>query len=378
MDGIHLAVESVGTKHGGGAVVLRSLLEVVGHDSRFTTVTVYCSPREAREFDLPPLDNLVERGRDREDRSYLARVVWYQWGVATACRGQGVDVLLSANGMGIPGRGIAHVVLVQQALPYCDEALALLPLSMRVRLGVIRLLTCRTLRAADRAIVQSSWMAETLRARCRLSGAGLSVVAPSAVHLSTPEGGEVPASMLQCPADRRLLYVGSDAPHKNLETIVRVMPRLSALLPEATLFITLPEGDRYRGVAGVKGIGQIRGADLAATYAASTIVVQPSLIESGPLVPHEAIKCGRALLAADRPWAHEACRMGALYFNPRSGDDFLAKALLLLGSHRLRDSLVSEERARRRVGREAGYDGLADLLVRAHRRRVHTQEAVDA
>ncbi len=377
MKDIHLAIECVGTKHSGGATVLRDLLPVLAADSRFSRIVVYTSPRTSRSFDLPSSDRMEERERPREERSYLARVAWYQWGLAETCRRDGIDVLLCANGMGRGGDGLPRIALIQQALPYSKEALATLTMVQRVKMGLIRRLTCHVLRSATAVVAQSPAMAETLRFHCNLERNRIKVCRPSVCPLPTEGGGAVRSTMGACASNSRLLYVGNTAPYKNLRLVAGAIGRLRKFVPDAVLFVTCqPEEPVCRG-EGVVALGYLDAASLAAAYDMATVIVQPSLIESGPLVPPEARRAGRPLLVADRLWARDACGDGALFFDPNSESEFLSQAVRLLSDSDLRAMLVKNGAAWQRVMRdEDSYQDLADLLVLAQEQVVDTRRGL--
>jgi hypothetical protein len=58
--GLHLAIEAVGAKHGGGAVVLGDVLRAAIRSDDIERITIFCSPPEVRKFDMPPSPKLFE------------------------------------------------------------------------------------------------------------------------------------------------------------------------------------------------------------------------------------------------------------------------------------------------------------------------------
>ena len=98
---MHLGVEAVGNKFGGGATVLTAFLSAaVAHDE-IECVTVFSSPQSQRRFDLPDSAKLEDVPQFAAERSYLVRMAWYERGLERACRSAGVDSVICMNGMGI-------------------------------------------------------------------------------------------------------------------------------------------------------------------------------------------------------------------------------------------------------------------------------------
>lgn len=60
----------------------------------------------------------------------------------------------------------------------------------------------------------------------------------------------------------------------------------------------------------------------------------------------EAMSAGAAVLAADRPYAHDVCGTAAFYFDPLSPDHFAATAQMVLEDVALRRRLVERGIAR--------------------------------
>jgi glycosyltransferase involved in cell wall biosynthesis len=181
--------------------------------------------------------------------------------------------------------------------------------------------------------------------------------------------------MRTCAEDRRILYVGSMSSYKNVEMVACALSRLRERVPGTNLFLTCEPTHPLCAKEAVVGLGQLDPAELGAAYEMATIVVQPSLIESGPLVPPEAMRAGRPLLAADRPWAHDACGDAALYFAPDDEAEFVVQATHLLTDASLRARLVESGAVRQaEASGKSGYERLADLLVWANEHAALTQK----
>lgn len=343
---------------------MRDLLARMVDDERFERITLFMSPRHVRNFDVPDHRRFVEDVRPMEEASTVGRILWHLGGSGRAAARVGADVLLCMNGQGLGGR-VPFVSYCQQAMPYDNESLARLPWSARLRMGTVGLLTGVSARAADEVVVQTGTMAATMQ---RVYGLARSptVCTPPPRPL-TPDA--VPPACIEAvrlvPPHARLLYVGSDSPHKNTDVIVAAMPQIRRWIPEATLFMTLPSGHRYASAPGVHCTGYLSGGELAWMYREATVLAHPSLVESAPFGLMEALAAGIPVVCADRPYGRELGRDAVLYFDPHAPEQFADKAVELLSSMDTRRRLEAA-RARvvaARVAEPDGYRRLLDVCV---------------
>jgi glycosyltransferase involved in cell wall biosynthesis len=361
---VHLAIDAVGNVHGGGATILLDLLRYALADDRLAHISVFTSPRELRSFDLLASEKVVEIEQNLPGRSYLYRLFWFEHLQSRLCQRLGVDVLLCLNGIGHAHSPIPHVTYVQQSLPYSIEAMNRCSHRFRLQMKIVRLLTKRSCRSAARVIVQSSTMRDWLSRAFGMDGSRFRVFSPPIYLL--PEAGDSEV-LLQCmaktPSDYRLLYVGSHWPYKNLEAIYSGMIRLRQESPEAVLFLIGPPVSSNHQ-EGVFPLGYLDRGDLNAAYRKSTLLVQPSLVESAPLPVAEAMSTGVPVLIADRPYAHDMCQDAAAYFDPLDPDDFAQKAVAVLQDKRRQAEMVARGKAimDQRL-RHDSYRGIADTLV---------------
>ena len=328
---MHLAFEAVGVKYGGGAVVLVDILSAACRNAAVSQVTVLCSPRAARRFELPQSEKLQVLEQDAAERTVTGRMLWLLRGQCTAVRALRPDVFISLVGVGLGKPAAFKAVMVQQSLPFCTEALARYDAATRVRMAVIRSLTGASCRNADMVFAQTPTMAQWISDGYRVSPERISVVLPwvDCIGLGEEQHGSV-AHMADTPADRRLLYVGDTGSHKNLECIVNAMPGIRRRIPGATAFLTCSPNHPICRNEGIVGLGYLGGESLKAAYQMATAFVTPSLVESGNLVLVEAMTLGTPVLAADRPYARDLCGDAAVYFDPNQPAALAATAIELL------------------------------------------------
>jgi len=341
---MHIAVEAVGNKHSGGAEVLRGVVSRLCNSPRITKVTVYCSPRAGRSFDFGCHDALTEVPRPREERSYFRRMWWYLRGLSARCEQDRVDLVLCINGMGLIRGKVAAVAMIQQSLPFSREAIRTLRPSKRSQLRIIKFMMAASCRTARKVFVQSTTMRGWVHSSIGTRDANIEVYPPETRPILVGESPRVKALMGAFPRGNRILYIGSDSPYKNLHRVAAALHSVRRCVGAATLFATIPDDHPLCVDDGVIGLDYLSSEELGLAYKEADVVVQPSLVESGPLVPGEAMQMGRPLLAADRPWAREFCKDAALYFDPLDEDDIAEKTIQLLSSMHIRLQLVDNAR----------------------------------
>jgi glycosyltransferase involved in cell wall biosynthesis len=369
-NGIHLAVEATGTKFGGLETGLLTFLERALQDERVGKITLFCSSGRYRSFDLPssPKIRTIENGWC--ERNYVLRVGWYELGLGISCRIIHCDVLLAFSEFGIGRFAVPHVTWVRQSLPFDEEAIAAFNSSRwRFHIMMVRHQMRRSCRSAQQVLAQSSVMKDWICSSFKIDPQKVTVIYSSPKPMPAPlYPSPKLAPMRLDNSGPRLLYVGSEYPYKKLDTAVVGLAGLREVWPEAQLFLTLPEDHTYGAKPGVNCLGYLRGADLTEAYQLADALILPSLVESGPQTPLEAMSLGRPVLVADRPYAHDVCRDAAVFFDPWSPSDLVRKASLLFSDERLRKSLVQKGMALVQERRAAKpYEQMLDVLIETAR-----------
>lgn len=363
---IHLAIDAVGARYGGSATELLDILQTVIDDPRIDKVTLFCSPPEKRLFDLQCSTKLFEAPQNLVDKNYPIRLFWYERLLGMKCKKIGADILLIASNFGRAGFGIPHVTYVQQSLPFSSEAMATLSTKDRFINRVRRVVMRRSCRKAARVICQSSTMKNWLTEGFQLDPARLTTIytVPKSLPIYKKSKSLFGKENTSIETPGRLLYVGVDYPYKKLETLVLGLDLIRRRFSNAVLRLTLPPDHPYSVKPGVKCLGYLNDDQLSDAYQRSDILVLPSLVESGPQPPLEAMSLGTPVLVADRPYAHDICEDAALFFDPFSPEDLAEKAIKLLTDQTLRKTLIERGYAlieKRRA--EKPYQKMVDILV---------------
>jgi glycosyltransferase involved in cell wall biosynthesis len=314
---MRLVVDGVGAKQGGTASVLLGVLRAALRNNAVQEVHALCSPARLRRFELPSHPRLQVHDIAHGEGVPLPRMLWQGFGVRAKVQSLRGDALVLLGGGGIPPRHVRSAVLVQQCLPFVPEALALMAPQARLRMRAVRWSTRRSCLACQRVLVQTPWMRGAVSTAFGLSLERVIVTGAAGSELGTPDQHSRLAERFRSvPADRRLLYVGDDYPHKNLSRLVDALQLVRRVLPGTALFVTLPPGSIVAHAPGVVALGYLTQGELATAYSFATALVMPSIAESAGLPLLEAGAAGCPIVVADRPYARDICGSSASYFDP--------------------------------------------------------------
>jgi glycosyltransferase involved in cell wall biosynthesis len=379
---VHLAIDVVGTREGGGQRVLEDILSEACASAEIGTVSVFCSPRAVRRYSLPDDRRIRQIECARLDRSPALRAVWFRIGVPTAVKRLGADVFLSLNNGGTARPWTPSATLIQQSIPFSPEALSQHSLLKGLYFAFVKSAIAHSCAHADTVFVQSETMRRMLSEHCGTPRQKTLVLrpAPSLVSAANPapnaEQGSVGlARMEKEKAGTRILYVGRSGAYKNLGRLFEAMRILRQRRPGARLFTTLEPGEEGSDESAV-ALGHLTPAALLRAYSHADILVFPSLVETVGLPLLEALELGVPVAASDRAYAHEVCEHAATYFDPTSPSDIAAKLLVLLEDQALRLRLRDAGRSlieKRRAGRP--YARMVEELVRLGRFRSTPQDS---
>jgi glycosyltransferase involved in cell wall biosynthesis len=310
----------------------------------------------------PKLTAVEESAAERA----VMRHWWYEFGLPRHVARVRPDVLLCLHSAGLSPRGIPHVTFVQRPLRYTSEAESVVPLRHRYRTPLLRPVIRHSCRTAELVLVQSPSMRREVEAVCRVPAARIRVLSPAPRELPRARSDEPMLDPMRAvPADRRFLFVGHMVTHKNVPMAMEALELVRGTYPDARLFLIGPPAHDIAMGSGVIPLGYTPEPALAEAYELATALVMPSLHETVGLPMLEAMDAGTPVLAADRPYARDACEDAALYVDPLDPNSIAAAMERIIAEPATRESLAVRGRAlvqRRRAARP--YHQLVDAAVR--------------
>lgn len=356
-----MAIDGVGARHSGAASVLLAVLDALLRNGGFEKIVVFCSREGGRSF--ARTDGRIKWIPVSWAEWPVGRVLWYRHGLARWTRMQAAQGLLCLGGGGVAPPGTGSVTLVQQSLPFSDEALSTLGARQRFRMQWIGREMARACGRSDVTVVQTPSMAKAVRERFRLPPERVRVILPSPLActgiVDEPRLGDIQSTH----PSQRLLYVGNASPYKNLSALVGAFRAVRAARPDAVLFATVPKGHPLTETEGSRSLGHLTHRTCLEAIRMSTGLVLPSLTESCGLPLLEAMGLGTPIAVADRPYAHDTCEDAALYFDPLDQRSIADAILRLLSDATLRQELITRGRRVVESRRLADpYGQLANLL----------------
>jgi len=156
-----------------------------------------------------------------------------------------------------------------------------------------------------------------------------------------------------------ILYVGNWKPHKNLPLLLRAFSQLSKKYPEIRLVLAgVERRPQILGFLVELGLeercllpGFLPQKEIIRYLDGALFFVFPSLYEGFGLPPLEAMARGRAVLSSPGGSLKEILAEAALYFDPASVEDLVAKMELFLTNEKERSFYEEKGRQRSRLFR---------------------------
>lgn len=238
-------------------------------------------------------------------KSWLHRLWFDHVVVQRLVRRLRVDAVLSLQNLRISRVRLPQTVYLHQALPFSEHRFRL---RENPRFWIYQHIIGRSIRSsvkkADRVIVQTRWMKETV---CRQTG-----VAPEKVQVQPPHlPTDMPYHFDAAAWRRRFFYPAGAYSYKNHALILQAMDRLAAEgFADYEVLLTLreeelPAAARYPAIREqLRFLGPLAHEDVLRLYA-ETVLVFPSYIETLGLPLLEAALAGAPILASDCPFSRE-------------------------------------------------------------------------
>lgn len=146
----------------------------------------------------------------------------------------------------------------------------------------------------------------------------------------------------------RLLTVSACYPHKNLESIPKVLGRLRDLGRSDLIFVVTLRDEDFQRIFpacyrdSILNVGPQPIAKVPELYRECDFMFLPTLLECFSASYAEAMAMKKPILTSNMGFAHTVCKDAALYFDPMSPDDITKKILDLASSRDLQAQLVAK------------------------------------
>src|SRR5690554_6054171 len=312
--------------------------------------------------DLPDFRGNVSRVRS----GLLPKLLADNVSVRAHLRRLDAACLFSLGDTGTIAPPVPHLLLVQQAfLAYTSEDLDFpLTAAFRAKLTLMSKYFQAGLPGVTHFTVQTEDMKRRLAARWGLSSDRVSVV-PSAVDdivLEFAQRGRAPAP------EPYLCYLASANSHKNHEILAPVLARVRRHSPRVTCHLTVRPEEVPALSAAARRLGVFeafvfhgalsRRASMELLAGARAAII-PSKLESFGIPYYEAMALGVPVIAADRPFAREACGDAALYAGADDAASFADRLAELFES----DDVPRQCPARRFADVHVPWDAIGDRYL---------------
>lgn len=349
-------VDAVGILGGGGREVA---LDVVWACLSETSISgiLLCAGDE--ELLGAFADHRRIRLLDVQTRGYPWRARWWFGGAVETALRHGCAAILHLGNVAVgSSRGLPRGVMVHQPNALTEPTPGW-PLDMRsMRYRALRRLIATSVRRSDVVFVQSSAVAEAVREFHPRAKVIIAAPSPPA-SLPAPS---LDAASLEA-TDRRILYVGSDAAHKNLHLLTETGRRFGDKMSGARFVVSLAAPPAPS--PGVHHVGSLTRQQVADELERAHALVMPSLHETAGLPMLEAMQRGVPVLAADRPYARAICGEAALYFDPMDASALASACREIVDDEALRQALIGAGSARVRELEEARGDKAMAIWLEA-------------
>lgn len=359
-------IDAVGIRGHGGAAVLCELLYWLPKIRRDWRWHVFLFERDLREFDDPPVTSTVSLEQTRCGNTGLARLRWVRSQLQERVQSVGAGVIFSFGNIGSENPRVPQVVFIHQTNAFSNVGIPQIAIFKRLRLRFMRHLILRGALASRAVIVQTEAMKRrilhlepNLKHQIHVIPSGYH--APSGCPTIRPEK----RSAIDSSQRPRLIYVSHPSEHKNHINLVKALPHIIKVFPNARLLLTLDKEDplnaRYgmfvRNInrvavsVGVKHslvwLGVLTPDEVHYALSQCDLMVFPSLAESFGLGLVEAMAAGCAVTASDLSYAHDVAGGAAEYFDPLDLQSISRVAISVLSNERRAREMIEKGMALR-------------------------------
>lgn len=299
------------------------------------------------------------------------RALWEQTVLPRALPRLGVDVVFTANNVGLLWSPLPCVIAIRNMEPLAPPSPGM-PFRLKVRRAALRALTLASLRRASRVVAVSEFVRETVRAL------GVDERRIDVVYHGVDDLDDTSSSGPSAGAEAGGEYVAAAAKfarYANLTTLVRAYARMRSLGFGGELRLAGgPHDPTYERevhslvrtlglVPHVKFLGYIPRAQLQRLMRGCRVLLFSSTLEACPFALLEAMHQGAAIVATTAPPMPEICGSAAMYADPLDAGALGDAAYLLATNLEVRQQMAAKARARSEIFRwDRSVHGLIGAL----------------
>ncbi|MCC6234729.1 MAG: glycosyltransferase family 4 protein [Verrucomicrobiales bacterium] len=375
---MHLAIDAVGIREGGGLTILRGFVEYLSLRQSGDRYTVFVGEEGIQIPRFSACDvRIAPFGSGR-----VSRIAWQQFGLPVVASRIKADVVLAFVNSGSFFSPLPQCVYCQQILPFEPEFVQKFDLSIRLQLRVQKMLMVGSAAVSDLVVVQTRAMGDRLSSGC--GGQRIRkrvVISPPGVALNSGIGevSQCVRSVSERCRHPTLLYVSSLGVHKNHPNLIKAFGLLLKKYPEASVVLTIGSKSQvYPDLMAeidslVEGsprpqsifrIGTVTPTEVSFLLRHCDVAVFPSVVESFGLPLIEAMAAGVPVSASDRPYAREVLGEAGSFFDPFEPLSIEAAIDSVIRSPSMRRDMVNRglKRAKAFCG-DVSYSHLYDIIA---------------
>lgn len=344
----HIAINAMSLRKGGGLQVIQGLVSRLDDRHRYSILWTDSFARSTFERAVAGKTHF----RLENPLGKSGNVDVFRWGMAHQkewLSRNKVECVLGVNHhypSGAARQVIYHLNVLRFSRPR-GSILSLAEISDRLRDWRSR----KALGLADVNVFESRMLLDI--AANSIPGGKAAITNPHVVYIGLDENRSSPPQTTQ-PVSSTILAVTSPAPHKDNETLIRMLDALKTMDASTDWRIDIAGGSgesdfpdlvalatKLRIREHIRFLGFTDHDTLAQLGSQSLCLVSTSLVESFCMVALEAMSWGCPAIVADTSCMPESVGDAGILAKPSDGDDFARQVIALKNVPGLRDNLVA-------------------------------------
>ncbi len=329
---MRIVVNDIAAQKGGALTVLNEFYHCVRtHDTENEWIFLLGEPL------LEETDNIKIITLPEIKHSRIKKLVFDLFTGKKFLKALKPDVVFSMQNTVVFGLGVPQVLYLHQSIPFQDiKKFSFFKKRERALAVYQHLIGCvikKSVKSADKVIVQTKWMVEAVVKKCRVEREKVLQVFPAAPDIH-------PCDTDTAFRQNEFFYPSTPAIYKNNDVIFKACEILEKEGADFSVTLTIPQ--RYEK-KNIRCTGRLPYAEVLKKYEESTLLF-PSYIETVGFPMLEARKAGTVVLASDCPFSREVLEHyeNAYFFDPFSPVELAALMRRVLSGEIQKKPVISE------------------------------------